>query len=199
MEAGDRVGAAVPVHLRQVSDGSPRSDELFIGSELPDLMFREHAANVPAQVVCLVLGRRVGAEEPIAQPKGTEGKAPGVGQGAVSEPSQLDASAPDVHHDPVLGLDPVDGAEERIPGLFLPVDDPDGQPALHEDPLEQLVAVLRFADGSGCHGDRPARPRPFGDGLEVLQRIDRPLDRLGAEATAVAHVSGQSQRGTAVA
>ena len=199
MEAGDRVGAAVPVHLRQVSDGSPRSDEFFVGCELPDLMFRKHAANVPAQVVCFVIGRGVGAEEPIAQPKGTEGKAPRVGQRAVTEPSQLDASAPDVHDHPVLGLDPVDGAEERVPGLFLPVDDPDGQPALHQNPLEQLVGVLRFADGGGCHRDRPARTRALGDGLEVLQRVDRPLDRLGAEAPAIAHVSGQPERRTAVA
>ena len=198
MEPGDRIGAGLPVHLRQVPDRPSGPDELLVGLQLRHFVLVELALHIPARLVDLGLARRVGLEEPVAQPKRAQREAPGVDEGAITEPGQLHAATSHVHDHAVLGLDPVDRPEEGVPSLLLPVDDPDGQPALHQDPLQQLVGVLGFADRRGGHGDGLARSRAHGDGLEVPECIDRALDRFGAQAPAVAHVSGQPEGRTRV-
>ena len=182
VEPGDRVRAAVPIHLGQVPDGSPRPDQCIVLLQPGELVLFEHLADVLAKRAHFRLGRGVALQEQVAEPQGTKGQGPGVDERAIAEVGEFDAAPAQVHDHAVLRLDTVDGAEEGIPSLLLTVDDPDGQPTLHQDALQQLVGVGRLPDGRG--GDRDGLPGAGarGDGLEVPQRVDGSLDGLGAQA-----------------
>ena len=193
VQAGDRVAAPPLIDLRQVPHGAAGAHQRRPRRQALQTRLRQRVLHVLHQPVLLSLRRGIGRQEGVGQAQGAQREAPGPAQAPGAEQTDLHAAAAHVELGAVLDRQPTHGAQEPGLRLLRPREDAQLDAQLLAHGLEQGGSVGGVAHRRGGHGHGAPRAAAHGDGAKVLQRLQRPLDRLGAEGLAL-QVADQPQR-----
>jgi len=151
-------------------------------------------ANVLSEAPHLLVRRRIGFQELLAEPQRAEGEAERLRVLAMREARQLHAAAAEIEKLPTHDREPSHGAGEPITRLRQPIDHLDVDAQLSADPGGERQAVGGVTHRSGRDGNNAQRACARGDGLEVAERVGRPRDRRLGQLAVRVDVVDEPQR-----